>query len=575
MTTSEDSGEQARNRLFSSESMTDNHSTATAEAQNCETCAGVTRRAFMAGAAGAAATAAGAGNAVATGEDGTAEALSGSNTLAQDTTTTDTPDWSSGRSGLNWDSAYAPNPYFEATLEKARHRTEWGTDDAALLDYENDNGETSTLGGTVDREESENVVSFRADKIEFADGSAFPRSTQYDEDGDGEKDTDVTALAPTHWSTTGATNGSISVSSADLDVSPALEVSTSSVADGETVNATFDLTAFGAAITDSAAKRFAQLVVNTVSLDSGALVEFVFRDSDGDEKVLKIGSSLDATQSNVVATATGYGQTAQQRFGDLSTVANGDGSFDGLAEVEIRVSDANATVQIPALNAEKMGRWTFGTYLQNEGTDDEERTKRYEPSGEVTATSLDTFSEAFTEEGTTFYDLSYPVRVTMADADLDYEYRFRDVTDRVGYDSILETRGKVVLTQAYDLNWQSPAFKQDVTVPTERYESVELATGIEDVAFADVDDSSWTAYTSNFDSEGATVTMKDPAASGVVYGVREFLLLRESDRKEVEDSGGGGKVPDAQSSGGSPLAAIAAVATGVIGFLTAWAKGLV
>ncbi|WP_128478345.1 hypothetical protein [Halorussus pelagicus] len=524
--------------------------------QDCQTCASTTRRAFMASAAGAAATAATAGTAA-----------------AQDTTTSE-PDWSSGRSGLNWDSAYVPNPYFVATLEKDRHHATWGEDDAALLAYENDNGEKSTLGGTVDREDSENIVSFRADKIEFPDGSAFPRSTQYDEDGDGDKDTDVTALAATHWSTSGATNGTISVSNADLDVSPALEVSTSSVADGETVSATFDLGSFGATISDSAAKRFAQLVANTVSLDAGALVEVAFRDSDGDEKVLKIGSSLDGTQSNVVATATGYGQTAQQRFGDLSTVANGDGSFDDIAEVEIRVSDANATVQLTALNAEKMGRWTFGSYLKNEGTDDEERTKRYEPSGEVSATSLDTFSEAFTEDDATFFDLSYPVRVTMEDADLDYEYRFLETPDRVNYNSVLETRGKVRLPQAYDLNWQNPSFEQEVTVPAERYESVELATGVEDVAFEDIDDSSWASHTSKFDSEGTTVALKDPASSGVVYGASEKILLTESDRSEVEDSGGGGKVPNAQS-GETPLGAIAAVVTGVLGFVTAWAKGLV
>ena len=540
--------------------MNGEHSTATEQATDCRTCAGLTRRAFVKGASASAALAAtGAGNA-----------------LAQDTTTNE-PDWQLGRDGLNWSSPYVPAPYFAATLEKAKHRATWGTDDAALMDYENDNGEHDDLGGEVDREDTENVLSFVASEVEFHDASTFPRGVQYDESGDGDKETDVTALDATHWSTSGATNGSISVADADLDVGPALEVSTSSVASGETVTATFDLGSFGAEITEDAAKRYAQAVVNTVSLESATVVEIAFVDSDGDEKVLKIDSSADGSSADVIATAQGSGQTVQQRFGDLSTVANGDGTWSSISTVEVRVSEANATLQFTAFNAEKMGRWVFGSYLQNEGTDDEKRAKHYEPSGTVEATGLGTFSEEFKHDGAVFYGLEYPVTVGMESSELDYEFRFLDAEDRPGYHSILEARGKLRLRKQYDLNWKSPALKEDVDVPGDRFLSVETASGVEDVEFEDIDDSSWTGHGSNYDSEGSTVTLADPAQHGVVYAHKEEILLTESNREEVTNtsSGSGGGAPAPSSQGDTPWGAIGAVVTGAFGFLVSLAKGWV
>jgi hypothetical protein len=556
------SAEQVTNDNFSKESMNGNdHSTATEQADNCSTCDTLTRRAFVKGAGATAAIAA-------TGAGGAA---------AQDTTTEE-PDWQSGRGGLNWDSDYVPDPYFAATLEKAKHRATWGTDDAALMAYENDNGNRDDLGGDVDREDSENVLTFSADALEFPDASAFPRSTQYDADGDGDKEEDVTALDPTHWSTTGATNGSVSVSEPNLDVSPALEVSTSSVASGETVKATLDLSQFGAEVTEDAAKRYAQAVANTVSLESAARVEIAFIDGDGDEKVLVIDSSADGSSADVVATATGNGQSVQQRFGDLSTVANGDGDWNGVVTVEVRVMDANATVQFTAFSAEKMSRWVFGSYLQNEDTDDETRVKRYEPSGTVTATGLDTFSDALQHEDAVYYGLEYPVEVPMEESDLDYEFRFKEATDRVGYDSVLEARGKARLTKEFDLNWKSPALKEDVRIPGERFVSVETASGVEDVAFEDIDDSSWTAHGSKYDSKGTTVSLADPAQHGVVYAHKSEILLTESNREEVADSSGEtsgeGSMPAPEANSKStPWGAVAAVGTGALAFVTGLFRG--
>ncbi|MFC7137545.1 hypothetical protein ACFQRB_16095 [Halobaculum litoreum] len=264
---------------------------------------------------------------------------------------------------------------------------EWGADDDALTAYEDDSGEKAMLPGYVPREDTENVVTLRADKFDFQGGREFPRGEKYDADSDGDADEDVSALDQTHWSTTDATNGTVSVSNADLDVEKALTVSSSSVAGGETVTAAFS----DFALSDAAEKRYLQFVVNVEALTSGATVEVAVLDDDGDEKVVSASPGADTSTASVFAAATGSGIVLQQRLADLTTNANGDGTFDSLDSVEVRIKDADATVTFTALDVERKSRWTFGSYLANEDTDSEERTKRYEPGpGDFTVTGLDT-----------------------------------------------------------------------------------------------------------------------------------------------------------------------------------------
>ncbi|WP_264783157.1 hypothetical protein [Haladaptatus sp. T7] len=45
----------------------------------------------------------------------------------------------------------------------------------ALTTYENDRGKKDTLGGFVDRDDTENVIITHADNLAFPDASAFPR----------------------------------------------------------------------------------------------------------------------------------------------------------------------------------------------------------------------------------------------------------------------------------------------------------------------------------------------------------------------------------------------------------------
>ncbi|AZH26842.1 hypothetical protein [Haloplanus aerogenes] len=477
-------------------------------------------------------------------------------------------EWQTGRDGLAWDSDFVQNPYFaEDTLTKAKHRLKWGTDDAALTAYENDSGEKDSLGGYVPREDTENVVSIRADKVEAPDLYAFPRGEQYDADGDGETDDPVRALEATHWGTTGATNGTISVTDANVDVEYALDVSTSSVASGETVKATFT----DVSVEDSVEKRHLQAVVNVNSLASGSVVELVARDGDGDEKVVKADPSGDTSNADVFAAATGNGYVVQQRLGDLATVANGDGSFDSVQEVEIRISEADASVVLTALNVEKMARWKFGSYLNNEDTDSEERVDRYTPGpGSFTVTGLDTLSSDLKTDEAVIYDLSMPMRYTLGDGSESFRWRLVEATQYAGYDRKLVQQGKAVVPTGYDLQHTGLTWHDETAVPAARYATVRTASGVEDTEFSDISDDSWTTHTGSYDSLGNTVTLASSPQAGVVRAYEAEILVTSDEVEAVQSSSGGGAVALENGGGGGGFggvfASVMAVFTGILGF---------
>ena len=502
---------------------------------------------------------------------GAATAASGSAAATETPTSTS---WEAGRGGLDWSSAYVQNPYIEeAALVRARHRMAWGADDEALRAYEDDNGDKSMLPGYVPRDDTENVLTVRADKFDFPAATKFPRGETYDGDGDGTADEEVTALDATHWTGTNSTNGTVSISDADLDVSDALTVSSSSVPSGETVKAAFS----DVSITDSPSKRFLQFVINVSTLESGATVEVAVIDDDGDEKVVSASPGADTTTASVFADATGDGYVLQQRLADLSTVANGDGAFDSIDSVEVRISDANATVTLTALDIEAKSRWLFGSYLANEGTDSEERVKRYEPgSGTFTVTGLDTLGDGLGHEDAVIHDVEQPFRYTLEASSYDYEYRFREATDYPGFSWLFDQRGKFEVPTAIELTHSGLTMYDMATVPANRYKEVWTASGIEDVAFDDLDDDTDKTYHgASYDSEGKEVTLISSATGATVYGYGASVLATDDDKSGAIDapSGGGGAAPaEGSDNGGTVLmfGGITATIGAVIAKLRGW-----
>ncbi|WP_232702205.1 hypothetical protein [Halobacterium wangiae] len=487
------------------------------------------RRQFLAGAGAA-------GAAIAVGAGGAAAHSDG--------------EWTTGKDGLNFGSGYVPGPYFkEDPVTKAKHKLAWGTDDAALVAYEDDAGEKAMLPAVVDREDTDNVVTLRADKLEAPDLYEFPRGEMYDKSGDGDAETAIYALDPTHWTTTDATDGSISVQEGDAPVSHSLQVTATGVTAGETVSAEFT----DVSVTSDPEKRYLQGVVNVDSLTAGVVVTLAFVDEDGDRKELVLDPSGDASTAGVVASSTGQGIVFQQRAGDLSTVANGDGSWSGTEKVVVEVSEADADVTFTALNAEKMATWGFGSYLANEDTDDEERTERTRPSGEFTVTGLDTLGTALTHDDAVLYDVALPVKYPLAETTQDVRYHFEEATDRPGYDYILHVQAKQVIPNAYDLTHSGPVYEEEATMPAGRYVDVNTASGVEGVDFADIGDDSWTSHASAFDSEGVVVQFSDAVAPGEYWATEHRVLLTSSNRDAATSDGGGGPVTTNSGGGGNGL----------------------
>jgi len=488
---------------------------------------------------------------------GAAIATAGS-ASAQETTETAT-EWTEGRD-LNFDSDYVPNAEFaEDTLTRDRHLLKWGTGDPALATYVDDNGDKASLGGYVPREDTENVLTVRADKFEAPDLYQFPRDTQYDADGDGDEDEPVRALDATHWSTSSGANSSISVSEADLAVEHGITID-ATVASGEQATATFDLSSFGASITDSVAKRYLAGVAN-LTLASGTTVEIAAVDDDGDTKKLLADPSGDASNMDTFATGDGDGYVFQQRMGDLATTGSGDGSFDSVEAIEVRVIEADATVTLSALNAEKMSEWVFGSFLQNEGSDSEERVERVRPGpGTFTITSFDTLSDALKDDDAVVYDVEHPFRYTIAEGSGAFEYRFVEAEDYSGYEWRLQVRTKRSIPTGYELKHTGISWLDEVTAPASRYIDVWTAEGLKNVDLADVDDDSKTSHAGKYDSRGAEVTLKSSVQADTEYGIGYDILLSDSNKSDAEETSGSGvRPPEQQGGGGGLISAILAL----------------
>jgi hypothetical protein len=343
------------------------------------------------------------------------------------------------------------------------------------------------------------------------------------------------------------------------------------VADGETVKATFT----DVSVEDSPGKRHIQAVLNVGTLTSGCLVEIAVRDGDGDEKVVKADPSGDTSNADVFADATGNGFVVQERLGDLSTVANGDGSFDSIQEVEVRVSDADASVTLTALNAEKMARWSFGSYLKDEDTDSEERVTRYEPGpGTWTVTGLDTLGSELQAEGSVVYDVEMPMRYTLGDGTLTYRWRVEEATNYPSYDFVLVQQGKTEVPTGYDLQHTGLTWNDEVSLPASRYKGVRTASGVEDTEFSTISDNeNWSTVGGSYDSQGNTVTLASAPQAGVVRAYEAEVLVTEENLEAATSSasGGGGGAAPLGGGGGGFLASVgptlAAIATGILGFL--------
>ncbi|WP_459808553.1 hypothetical protein [Halopiger thermotolerans] len=473
---------------------------------------------------------------------------------------------------LNYSSDVVANPFISADVTIGTHKSGY---DSPLM-FENDNGEDVELPAEInDRhpdnadETTQNLFGFRADKVSTGAYNAWPRDTKYDESGDGDAETAVTAVDATHWSTdTSNTSGSLTVENGGDEVD-SVRIAASSIASGENATATFDLTAHNAEITSDEEKRYLQLCLNVDALTSGAVVEIRAVDEDGDYKAGVIDPSADSSSTNVIATATGAGIVFQKQLADLTVQGSGDGAINNIQALEVDVAEADATVELFGIDLERKSKWEFGRHVKNENTDDEETVTVYEPGpGVETYTSLD--GEILSNA--TIHDLEVPVKYTAAASDAG-SASSTSADNYPQFDHRLEQVERLETETAIDLSHSNLKLELEQTLPTDRYHTLELATGTsskddpEDMSFSDVSGS--------LSGVGSTVVLEDLVESGKEYTVRirEILTSDEYDTAtSVGTMGGGG---GARSTGGGgwfsgargALLAVFATLTGYFGIV--------
>ncbi len=528
------SGEaQTSNQSTTETNMSDTtaETTETATTDNCATCDSLTRRRFMA-ATGAAALAA-TGSAAA---DDTTESASETTVAAND---------------LAFDSDYVHAPYLTGTVSV----DEVGPDMAAL-EYVADNEEVADLAEDAgfalarqpdDEDTPHNPVTTSAANFEHPELTAFPRDTVYDSDSDGDiddEDEEVVWHDPTHWTTTDATDGSISLSEGEGD---SLVISTSSVASGETVKASFDLSSVGnsdATITDGMSRKFLQVLADIDSLPAGVVVEAAVIDSGGSEVTATADPSGDTATDGVMFSSTGASKVAQPRVGDLED-AQGV-TLDDIETVEIRVKETDADLTLHGLNLERATEWTFGTEEYQTTNDDGETVVDTQavtsPSGEFSITGLDTLSDTPFADAT-IRGVTYDVEVRASDLPNSRVWaRLKDTPDTYSYPKELETVFEFETPSAYALDINLSGGTDEVLLPAGRFLSAGVAKAISDIEeWEDIEESiSWTDRTSTYTdaSPGTEVTLFSSVSSADRNAARIRVLLEE-DEAETATSGDG------------------------------------
>mgnify|MGYP000642797929 CR=1 FL=1 len=471
---------------------------------------------------------------------------------------------------FNENASAAQNPYIETDVTVSNF-------DRAEMEpgqYEDDSGEIATLPGSVDQSQdvddigsgTVNPYHFVATDVDFSDAAAFPHASE-----------NVSAVHNESKWTVDESGSAGSMTVSDSSTAPgveALEVSTSSQTDTDTATASFS----DVSITSDAEKRYLQAMLDVNALDSGATVELRAVDSDGDYVATTINTSASASDDDVIATGTGGGYVIQEQVGALTTQGSGDGTMAAIEEVEVVVMDGDATVRLSALNADKTSEWSLGD--ERVDTDDQddfetETVRDVSEPGAVHIYNLDTMGSTF--DNAEINGLEMPMRFAASDLASDEQevnVTFQAAESYPSFENRMEAYYRLELPAAYDLSYANATLKQDVTVPSSRFQTAEIAEGASDTEFSEID--GWTDVLGSIGSQGDTVTLDDTIQPGQEIGYHATVLVTDDEKSELQQIGGAGQF--ASSSGGglismilSPFGALA----GAAGALLARVRGLI
>lgn len=254
------------------------------------------------------------------------------------------------------------------------------------LAYVADDGTETTLTATgyavrerPAEDEPHNPLSLSADRIDTAEFTDFPRGVT---DSD---DNPISALDAAYWT---LSSSSISATNTTPESGGSgLTISASGLSSGTTETARFT----DVAVDSGALRKQLQVGVNIVSLASGTTVEIAAEGKGGTQATAVIDpAATDTSRIDLIANATGTGIVYQVQLGELVS------DMDGVNAIEIAINDADAEIELFALNTERESAWTLGeTEVWNSEDEVIETNTIEEPSGTYSIATFDSLDEVF------------------------------------------------------------------------------------------------------------------------------------------------------------------------------------
>jgi len=456
---------------------------------------------------------------------------------------------------INFDASAAQNPQIETDVTRSTHQMGWGP-----TTYEDDSGDVTELDAEVN-ETKDNPYSYALDGVNASDYAGMPHSVD-----------DVSSVDAGEWSKDMAGSaGSATIANTETEPGvDAVSLSTSSQTSGDTAKFTFS----NFSVTSDAEKRMMQVGVNINTLESGADVEVRAVDADGDYVNATAAQDQTGGESEI-ASATGDGYMFQRQVGQMTVHGSGDGEMGEIQETVVVVEDANADVDIYALNAESMSKWDFGTErvdVDNDGDLEDSTVHEVNGSsaGDISIKSLSTIGNTF--DSATLHDVTAPMIFTadkLSDEDISEDYN--DATNYPNFDKRADVHYRLSLPAAYDLSYSNAELEDTVELPGGRYETVEYAEGTGDTDLGNISDDDYTDLTSSYDSAGDSVTVDSTVSvdTNMVMHYDYLLTSSEFDALSAADAAGGAGVLGGGSGGilSSILSVPGAIFGGLLGLL--------
>lgn len=363
---------------------------------------------------------------------------------------------SASNSELDWSEALAPDPRIEgATVEVAELDGSMGD-----LDYVDNDGATRSLtewglrlrseAPSGEEDDPNNPVSLRADNIDAATYTDYPRGV---EDDDEEP---VSALDAANWDDAGGLTATDSGSSIQFSGDA-----------GD--SAMLDLSAIDGVIDSGIERRMLQTVVNVSDVTDGMDVEI----SDGTNSI-----------TERIAETVEHGVVTQTQVGDL----DGSGDLDSISEITITAVGGALDAELVGLDVERESKLTFGSQeeIETDEDGDEELVVNdvEEPSGWFEITSLETRG---TNLDGAVDDVRFDIEGVAEQLSPDQvAVEFSDAPASRSASRQMDLAVEYQIPSGFDLDWISVGSLEDTaSFPSGNYLGVEL---LEDAEISEIED---------------------------------------------------------------------------------------